>query len=115
MLATNEIGIHVKTNFRDLGQISGNPSLFRGHFNSPSRFREFFQTACQTVRMMAAISDLSTFGSSVKIPKASYISLGTAHQGSMHRTMTYINTFLSWALKKISGNQAENSYFPFVL
>lgn len=29
MLATNEIGIHVKTNFCGLGKISGNPSLFR--------------------------------------------------------------------------------------
>lgn len=29
VLATNEIGIHAKTNFCGLGQISGNPLLFR--------------------------------------------------------------------------------------
>lgn len=33
----------------------------------------------------------------------------------MHRVMTYMNTFLSQALKKISGNQAEKPSFPFVL
>lgn len=115
-LATNEIEICVKTNLSGFGQNSREFILQRTCVTLPTdRVNSPGQLARLSGWWLLPQISASTFWSSVKIPKACYISLGTAHWGSMHRVMTYMNTFLSQALKKIFGNQAEKPYFPFVL